>query len=123
MALQTATTFSLVAFAWIFFRADSVSNAGYIATHLFTGLGGFLAGDALTFWVPRVGSSANEMYVALLGIAIMELVQQLHNRRSMTLRMAEWSMVKRYAVYTGIIAFCVFLGSYYHTAQFIYFQF
>lgn len=123
MAIQTTTTFCLVAFAWIFFRADTVSNAWYIATHLLTGLGGFLTADAYTFWAPLVGSSANEMYVALLGIAIMELVQQLHNRRSMTLRMAEWSPIRRYAVYTGIIAFCVFLGSYYHTAQFIYFQF
>jgi alginate O-acetyltransferase complex protein AlgI len=123
MALQTMTTFCLVTFAWIFFRADTLGNAWYIVTHLFTGLGGFFTGDALTFWAPLVGSSANEMYVALLGIAIMEVVQRLHNRHSMTLRFDGWPPWKRYAVYTGIVAICIFLGSYYHTAQFIYFQF
>ena len=33
-ALQTVVTFHLVAFAWIFFRADSFEDAFYIATHL-----------------------------------------------------------------------------------------
>ena len=35
--LQVAITFSLVSFAWIFFRANNTSDALYIASHLFTG--------------------------------------------------------------------------------------
>ena len=123
MAVQTVTTFLLVCFAWIFFRADTMGNAWYIATHLFTNLGGFISSDALAFWSSLVGAPRNEMYVALFGIAIMELVQHLHARKAMTVRLEAWSPMKRYAVYTGIVALVIFLGSYYHTAQFIYFQF
>ncbi len=32
-------TFAVVSFAWIFFRADSVRETGYIITHIFCGLG------------------------------------------------------------------------------------
>jgi alginate O-acetyltransferase complex protein AlgI len=34
---QTAVTFNLVSFAWIFFRANSISDAMYVVTHLFSG--------------------------------------------------------------------------------------
>jgi alginate O-acetyltransferase complex protein AlgI len=37
---QTAVTFNLVCFAWIFFRAASVSDAFYVASHLFDGVSG-----------------------------------------------------------------------------------
>src|ERR1051326_7604220 len=36
-AFQVFVTFHLVAFAWIFFRARSVADGWYIATHLFVG--------------------------------------------------------------------------------------
>jgi D-alanyl-lipoteichoic acid acyltransferase DltB (MBOAT superfamily) len=35
--IQILITFCLVSFAWIFFRANSLSDAIYIATHLFSG--------------------------------------------------------------------------------------
>ncbi|TSC82302.1 MAG: putative membrane protein involved in D-alanine export [Parcubacteria group bacterium Gr01-1014_20] len=35
--MQIVTTFSLVSFAWIFFRANSISDAWYIVSHLFAG--------------------------------------------------------------------------------------
>src|SRR5438552_8407924 len=34
-AIRWAITFALVCFAWIFFRANSVSDALYVLTHLF----------------------------------------------------------------------------------------
>lgn len=37
-AFQTVVTFLLVSFAWIFFRADSVGDAFYFVTHLFSNL-------------------------------------------------------------------------------------
>src|SRR5205807_8719064 len=37
-ALQMLFTFALVCFAWIFFRAESVSDAFYVVNHLFQGL-------------------------------------------------------------------------------------
>lgn len=37
---QTFVTFHLVCFAWIFFRAESVSDAFYVVSHLFNGVSG-----------------------------------------------------------------------------------
>jgi D-alanyl-lipoteichoic acid acyltransferase DltB (MBOAT superfamily) len=37
---QTLVTFNLVCFAWIFFRAATVSDALYVVTHLFDGVSG-----------------------------------------------------------------------------------
>ena len=39
-SLQIVVTFSLVSFAWIFFRANSLSDAIYISLHLFSGYDG-----------------------------------------------------------------------------------
>ena len=36
--IRTGCTFSLICFAWIFFRAESVNDAFYIVSHLFNGL-------------------------------------------------------------------------------------
>lgn len=36
---QTVFTFNLVCFAWIFFRANSMSDAIYVASHLLSGIG------------------------------------------------------------------------------------
>jgi D-alanyl-lipoteichoic acid acyltransferase DltB (MBOAT superfamily) len=33
--LKIFATFNVVSFTWIFFRANTLSDAGYIATHLF----------------------------------------------------------------------------------------
>jgi alginate O-acetyltransferase complex protein AlgI len=45
--VQIAFTFSLVSFAWIFFRAESLHQARYIIGHMFSGWGYFAKAD---FW-------------------------------------------------------------------------
>ncbi|MBK9275341.1 MAG: MBOAT family protein [Flavobacteriales bacterium] len=123
MAQQVITTFLLVDLAWIFFRANSVQDAFHIVGHLFTGLDGFLTADAFSLWAPLVGAGRGEMLLAAAAIAAMEGVQWLDRRKGATVWLAERSAWQRWALYTGLIGSIIFLGSYYHTSPFIYFQF
>ncbi|HMQ76400.1 MAG TPA: MBOAT family O-acyltransferase, partial [Flavobacteriales bacterium] len=123
MAQQVITTFLLVDLAWIFFRANSVQDAFHIVGNLFTGLDGFLTADAFSLWAPLVGAGRGEMVLAVAGIAAMEGVQWLDRRKGATTWLAERSAWQRWALYTGLIGSIIFLGSYYHTSPFIYFQF
>ncbi|MBZ0204709.1 MAG: MBOAT family protein [Flavobacteriales bacterium] len=121
--LQVLITFILVDFAWIFFRASSVHDAFQIVGNLFTGLGGFFTRDAFTFWSPLLGVGRKEMALALLGIAVMELVQRIDLRRGATQWISARPPWQRWAFYTGLVCSVIYFGSYYNPTQFIYFQF
>jgi len=50
---NVVVTFSLVCFAWIFFRANSLRDSAYIVSHLFHGLGNFSSLEVLFSSVSR----------------------------------------------------------------------
>jgi hypothetical protein len=121
--MQVLTTFILVDFAWIFFRANTVQDAFHVAGHLFTGLDGFFAKGGLTYWSTTLGVARIQMILALLSIAVMELVQRIDLHRGAPQWVALRPPWQRWALYTGLVASIIFLGNYYQTTQFIYFQF
>jgi len=73
-------TFSLVSFAWIFFRASSLKEAVYIITHLFNGW------DQALVWNDQqagyIGLSKLEFLGALLSIVFLLIVQALEQNLS-----------------------------------------
>jgi len=124
-----AVTFALTCFAWIFFRANTVADAFYIAGHVTDGLGGFLRSiatldmPALNVELRGLGLSQRELVIAVLSIAFMEgvhFLQRNHNMRSMLSNRPVWL---RWAVYYALIAGIVLLGAFNQSQQFIYFQF
>ena len=117
--IKISITFTLVCFAWIFFRANNLSEAYYIVTHLFSGL---LNGAILEFVISGFGFGIRGFLIALAAIGLMEaiqLVQQQTNVRAML--MARPAAVKL-AVYLGLIVCIIMLGKF-SANQFIYFQF
>ena len=121
-ALQVATTFSLVCFAWIFFRAPHVTDAVYIATHLFDGIGkvtnpGYVAGV-----VNSLGLKAADMWIAGGAIIVMEtahLLQRRESIRDLLLKQPAW---QRWAVYYAVVLVILVVGKF-GNQDFIYFQF
>ncbi|MFT4570146.1 MAG: alginate O-acetyltransferase complex protein AlgI [Hyphomicrobiaceae bacterium] len=113
-ALQIATTFSLVTWAWIFFRADSIGDAWYVATHLLSDLSVpadlYLSMGAYDFWV------------GLIAIAILEVVHL--GQRNVRLRfwLAERPTWVRWSLYYGAVML-VLLFANTDGGKFIYFQF
>lgn len=137
------TTFGLVCFAWIFFRATSMTDAFYITTHLFNGWDAYINQSAVLIQVGiRTGlweftnglfvslgslSSLSRAEIVLSGAAMIfllyiEIKQQRENF------MEEFNLKRpwiRYLCYSLLITTILALGTSYTGVNqaFIYFQF
>lgn len=114
-SIQLVTTIMLASFAWIFFRAANVSDAFYIVTHLFSGLGVGFTGAPL-------GMSLWEIVIALGAIVLMEIVQFAQEREGKKEVISRWPRWVRAALYIGLILVILLFGVF-ERRQFIYFQF
>jgi alginate O-acetyltransferase complex protein AlgI len=110
-ALQVGATFLLICFAWIFFRANSVNDAFYIASHLFTDLAG----------VSRRGRFAFDGFI-LFFILFMEYIQYAHRTAGMRNLFGGKPVLVRWSLYYALVLIIVIFGAY-SEQRFIYFQF
>jgi len=112
--------FNLVSFAWIFFRARDVSDAYYVATHLFTGINLTEAfGPILEV---QLAMLRPDLLVTILLILVMESSQFIIDSNGGSRCLDRRPVWTRWAAYYGLISAIIFLGEY-KTQQFIYFQF
>jgi alginate O-acetyltransferase complex protein AlgI len=123
-------TFSLVCFAWIFFRANSTSSAFYIVDHLFSGFGQFFSDvtncrliAAKDYLVQKgLGLSNFELLIAFLSIGIMEAFHMIQRHQRVREFVHKQPILIRWGIYYFIIFWLLFFGVFNQT-QFIYFQF
>lgn len=106
-------TFNAVCFAWIFFRANSVSDAIFVSTHLFS---------ASSVSIFELGLSRAEIIIAFCAIVFLELVQYVQRRISLRQFISGKSLSVRWAVYYTAIFVLLMFGKF-SSQQFIYFQF
>lgn len=121
------TTFVLVAFAWIFFRAKTFNDAIYISTHLFSGWSkdikliienkNFSRMDVL-----YLGQMKFEFFFAIFCIVGMSFIHRLQNRFSISELISKRPTWQRYLIYQAVILVVLLYGVY-EKEQFIYFQF
>jgi alginate O-acetyltransferase complex protein AlgI len=109
-ALRVGVTFLLICFAWIFFRANSMDDAVYIVSHLFTDVVG----------ASRRGRFAFDGFI-LLFILFMEYVQHSHRAAGMRNLFTGRSVLVRWSLYYALVLSIVLFGTY--EQRFIYFQF
>lgn len=146
-ALSTLTTFALVSFAWIFFRAASLSDALYISGHLATGWTEFLrqgwrmlqqdwsqvasgglyplADSLFRALKPLTGESRTVIVLTLFALLILLVVEILQFRGDVLERIRQRPVWFRRVLYASLIAAILILGASYASVQqaFIYFQF
>jgi D-alanyl-lipoteichoic acid acyltransferase DltB (MBOAT superfamily) len=121
--LKVFTTFVLVCFAWIFFRANNISDAGFIISHLFTGWEIALEFEKLKFLVLSLGLNESQFIIAIVSICIMELVHFIQRQRgSIRSLLSAQPIFFRWAAYYGLI-FGIALFGQLEAQEFIYFQF
>ena len=120
--IRVGITFSLICFAWIFFRARNVSEAWYVVTHLFQGLGSLFSLSGFQNNLRGLGFGRYDFMIAFSAIVFMEIVHliQRHGgiRHMLSTRPSWIRWIAYYAIVVGIILFGVF-----NKSQFIYFQF
>ena len=123
--LQVVTTFSLTCFAWIFFRANNLSDALYISKHLFAGIthiGIILTSKELIKTNILLSQSKEEFILAILAIFFMETVHLIQRHESIRHMLSEKPVYIRWAIYYILIFSILFFGVF-NSTQFIYFQF
>jgi hypothetical protein len=135
---QSFGVFHMAAFAWIFFRASSISDAFYVTSHLFTGVPDFIAGLARSatslgrfigflkaaFKPACGGQTFEELAIALISMVFIAFMGAMTARKSCVETMLEttphWL---RWTMYYVLVAWIVFFGAFNTSAQFIYLQF
>jgi D-alanyl-lipoteichoic acid acyltransferase DltB (MBOAT superfamily) len=119
--LKILITFSLVCFAWIFFRADMISDAFNIISNLFSGWGRAFTVETLGK-IPIWGPLKFESVVSLISIGILLSVHVMEERGNIIDRFSEKPVWIRWPVYYFLLLAILLFGNF-GAKQFIYFQF
>ena len=123
--LQTMITFVLVVFAWIFFRADTITQAlRYIKRIIVKPTPWILFNDGLY----NLGLNRTEMNILIISIVILLLVDMIRVFKGMTLDafLFTQNIWFEWVVLIGLILMIFIFGEYgptFDAKQFIYFQF
>jgi D-alanyl-lipoteichoic acid acyltransferase DltB (MBOAT superfamily) len=121
--LPVLTTFVLVDFAWIFFRANDVSSAFYIVKHLFTGIPDLLHNLKNHQSVFQyLGLVPSDLFLSFALILFLELAQYFQAKSDILDKLLKQPAYFRWAAYYALIMVIFFLGVF-ENRQFIYFQF
>ena len=135
IVLRTCVCFLAVQFAWIFFRANSVSEAGLIIRKILTGfnISAFWEESAIVIegfmpaykWMKKV-------YIVILATVILWIGYLDYNKKYRNMDyldiVAGWSTVRRWTMYylmSILVMFCFVMttNEYGQAGAFLYFQF
>ena len=116
------STFGLVCFSVVFFRANSMGDAVYILRHLFTGWGQLLNYELAKKTLLGMGLDKMGLEVAALSIFLMEAMHLLERRKPIISRIKGQPMILRWGIYYSVILYIIFMGVF-NSQEFIYFQF
>lgn len=121
--LPALTTFALVTFAWIFFRANNLNTAFYIAKNIFT--------DLPDIWhkllsqqpiMEYFGLSKKDIMISIFLILFLEAVHYLQQRKRITGIILNSSTPIRWSIYF-VFVFIIVIYGVFNQSSFIYFQF
>ena len=117
-------TFHLVLFAWIFFKANSFSDAFYVITHIFPlkldDFFSILSSTGAT--EAALGLTKRGIILAIMSIGILEFVHYLQSKGSVRSMLANKPIFVRWAIYYLLILSIISFGEF-NMQEFIYFQF
>lgn len=115
------TTFVLIAFSWIFFRAGSFGDLKLILTRLFTWNASFFA----NFNTKGLGMQKSELIVSFIAVVMLAVYELIQEKLSVGTVLKRRPVAVRWAVYMAVIAVIILFGVYgdANSTQFIYFKF
>ena len=116
-------TFCLVCFAWVFFRANTFSDAIYIIQHMFVGIGNSLSLGGIRGMLSTLSIPKFEFITVMLCIGLMEYIHLIERKQRLTVYLNEINILKRWAFYNIVFFTIITIGVFGNEAQFIYFQF
>jgi D-alanyl-lipoteichoic acid acyltransferase DltB (MBOAT superfamily) len=125
--IRVFITFNLVSFAWIFFRANTVTDAFYIISNIYTNVGYVLAnitaiGTGQGIISASLGMGKYDIYISILAIFLLLLVEIFQRTHSFRDWVNSKPIVLRWSFYY-LVMFSILLFGVFQQKQFIYFQF
>jgi alginate O-acetyltransferase complex protein AlgI len=115
-------TFSLVCFGWIFFRANSLVDAGYIIQNIFSDINDYSNINLLATKFRGLGLLPADLIRVVIFILLMLCVEFLESRGILKNKIYEKPIFK-WSYYYLIIFLIMFWGTDNSAINFIYFQF
>ena len=125
--LRVLLIFHIVLIGWIFFRANTLSDAIFIVTHLFTGIGDVFNRIwelGITPGIFNYGFELpiSEMFIGMCAIIILGIHHLIQGRQSVRVWLNAKPIWIRWAVYYGLVIGILVFG-FMEPSEFIYFQF
>lgn len=117
-------TFSLTCFAWIFFRANNISDALHLVKQIFTLNAENLF--SLSFYKESLlhnGLSIQELSIGLTGLLVLLLAEIYNFEEKFLDSISQKPLIVRWTLYYSLLFILVFWGYYSRDQLFIYFQF
>lgn len=111
---QIFITFHLVCFAWIFFRANSISDAWYIVTHMIFGVKNVM--------VILLSQKYDGLMVTITSLFFMYITWKVKNKLDLMTYLFQKPIWLRWVYYHAILLAILFFGVY-DDSKFIYFKF
>ncbi|MCX6248476.1 MAG: MBOAT family protein [Bacteroidetes bacterium] len=121
-SFQILVTFTLVTFAWLFFRANSMNDAINLFTNIFTGWGQLASVQAVLGTFINPVFSKWEFLIIIFCVPLMFLTEYLISTRKYKEMFFRIPLVLRWGFYYFIILFIFTFGKFDNQA-FVYFQF
>lgn len=119
--IAIATTFFFVCFAWIFFRANTITDAVYIIRHMFEGISNpiaYLKTGIIGLDISKLGMAI--LSFELLVLVIIDLAQ---TKIDVIKKISTLALPVRWGIYLAFCIMVVALSTKGTAAEFIYFQF
>jgi len=123
---QHTLVLTLICITWVFFRAQTISEAFYIFTHIPTGILSFvesLGSETGRLHVLAMDIGWKGLLIGVIAIIILETVDYFHARYGIGNKLAHMPYLPRAVLYSTSICAILLLGALGSPQQFIYFQF
>lgn len=117
--VQMGGTFVMVTFTWVFFRADSISDAFKYLSRIIQPSAWFFSREELESYT---NYSISSLLISILFIGFMLVMEWLHRDDRHTFTLEAFSKPVRWVVYAITLSIILLFGTYEKT-EFIYFQF
>lgn len=116
-------TFALVCFGWIFFRANTASDAAYVIKNMLFGFRGWSDKQYIYEVITGMGLNLYEMIVVAAALLFMVITEFFSGKRPVYDVIENKNSVIRLIFYTITAVFILSAGVFYEAGAFIYFQF
>ena len=114
-------TFTIVCFAWIFFRANSLDDALLLTRSInFSNIENFTNGK-----IYELGLIKPEFILSLIAVGLLVVFEWTHKKINFQQKLSQQFIVVRWGVYMAIVLTILIFGIYGEgqVSEFIYFQF